>query len=161
VTEVSDATHRKLAQLIQAMLHEVGIAVEIKLFPADFLYAPQAMGGIMHGGKFDLIIMPWYSGIDPDDSSQFMCANMPPNGYNDTRYCSPAMEAAQRRALASYDERDRRAAYFEIQQLLARDNPIVFLWWQRQQEPISANFKGFAPNPTVESWNAWQWSKSQ
>ncbi|MBV8203668.1 MAG: peptide ABC transporter substrate-binding protein [Candidatus Eremiobacteraeota bacterium] len=160
VTEVADTTHRKLVQLVQAMLRDIGVAVDIKLFPADLLYAPQAMGGIMHGGKFDLIVLPWYSGIDPDDSSQFMCANVPPNGYNDTHYCSPEMEQAQRRALRFYDERDRRAAYFSIQKLLARDNPIVFLWWQRQQEPISVDFKGFAPNPTVESWNAWRWSKS-
>jgi len=25
-------------------------------------------------------------------------------------------------------------------------------------EPISVDFKGFDPNPVVESWNAWQWS---
>jgi len=25
-------------------------------------------------------------------------------------------------------------------------------------EPISVDFKGFDPNPVVESWNAWQWT---
>jgi len=158
VTEVSDSTHRKLVQLLQAMLKSVGIALEIKLFPADLLYAPAGMGGIMHRGAFDLIILPWYSGIDPDDSSQFMCASVPPNGYNDTRYCEPEMEALERDALSSYDQQRRRRAYAGTQALLARDNPIVFLWWQRQQEPISVDFHGFAPNPVEESWNAWQWS---
>lgn len=152
------ATHRKAVVIIQSMLRQVGILTDIKLYPLDVLYAAAGMGGIMHGGKFDLITAPWYAGVDPDNSSQFMCENLPPHGYNDTRYCSPEMEAAQKEALRNYDVAARRKAYFRIEALLARDNPAIYIWWQRQQEPISADFKGFAPNPTVESWNAWQWS---
>ncbi len=158
VSDSADATHRKMIVLIQEMLRNVGIEADIKLYPLDVLYAAAGMGGIMHSGKFDLITYPWYSGIDPDNSSQFMCENFPPGGYNDTRYCTPEMEHAQVQALASYDRATRRRAYFKVEALLARDNPLVFLWWQRQQEPVSVDFKGFAPNPAVESWNAWQWS---
>ena len=158
VSDSADATHRKMIVLVQEMLRNVGIEADIKLYPLDVLYAAAGMGGIMHSGKFDLITYPWYSGIDPDNSSQFMCENFPPGGYNDTRYCTPEMERAQVQALASYDRATRRRAYFKVEALLARDNPLVFLWWQRQQEPVSVDFKGFAPNPAVESWNAWQWS---
>lgn len=158
VSDSADATHRKLIVIVQSMLRNVGIEADIKLYPLDLLYAPAGMGGIMHRGQFDLITYPWYSGIDPDNSSQFMCRNFPPYGYNDSRYCVPEMERAQTPALAANDRATRRRAYFEIEKLLARDNPLVFLWWQRQQEPVSVDFKGFAPNPVVESWNAWQWS---
>lgn len=158
VSDSADATHRKLVVLVQSMLRDVGIDSEVKLYPLDVLYAAAGFGGIMHGGKFDLITTPWYSGIDPDDSSQFLCQNMPPNGYNDSRYCAPEMQREQAIALTSNDQATRRQAYFRIESLLARDNPVIFLWWQRQQEPISVDFKGFAPNPVEESWNAWQWS---
>jgi peptide/nickel transport system substrate-binding protein len=158
VSDSADATHRKLIVLVQSMLRDVGVQADIKLYPLDVLYAAAAMGGIMHRGQFDLITYPWYSGIDPDNSSQFMCQNFPPYGYNDSRYCVPEMQKAQMRALAAYDRSTRRQAYFKIEDLLARDNPLIFLYWQRQQEVISVDFKGFAPNPTVESWNAWQWS---
>lgn len=158
VTDTANATHRREAVELQAMLRRAGVTLEIKTYPGDLLYAPAGLGGILHGGHFDLSIFPWYSGIDPDDSSQFSCASMPPNGYNDERYCNADMEAAQRQALTNYDRPTRRAAYFKIQQLLARDNPALFFWWQRQQEAISVDFHGFAPNPVTESWNAWQWS---
>jgi len=158
VSDSADATHRKVVVLVQSMLRAVGIDSEIKAYPLDVLYAAAGMGGIMHGGKFDLITTPWYSGIDPDNSSQFLCEMVPPNGYNDSRYCTPEMQREQQVALASYDRNTRRRAYFRIEELLARDNPVIFLWWQRQQEPISVDFKGFSPNPVVESWNAWQWS---
>jgi peptide/nickel transport system substrate-binding protein len=157
-TDTESATHRSESLLVQAALRRIGIDVEVKYYPQDILYAPQAMGGIQHGGKFDLLLYPWYSGIDPDNSSQFTCENEPPHGYDDTRYCSAKMDAAQTRALDRYDRASRKAAYATIEHLLVTDNPIIFFWWQRQQEAISVDFHGFDPNPVVESWNAWKWS---
>jgi ABC-type transport system substrate-binding protein len=68
------------------------------------------------------------------------------------------MDDAQKAALASYDQATRKPAYAKIQQLLARDLPIVYLWYPRQAQPISLDFKGFAPNPVNESWNAHEWA---
>lgn len=158
VTDSANVTHKREAVQVQAMLHEIGIQAEVKTYPGDLLYAPAGAGGIVHGGNFDLALWPWYAGTDPDNSSEFTCANMPPHGYNDSRYCNPEMEALQDQALAHYDRPARARAYRAIEALLARDNPILFFWWQRQQEAVVTNFRGFAPNPTVESWNAWEWS---
>jgi peptide/nickel transport system substrate-binding protein len=158
IVSISNAASRKLAVELQAMLAQAGIEVAVHAYPEDILYAPAGAGGILHGGKFDIDVSPWFAGIDPDDSSQFMCKYVPPVGYNDTRYCNPQMDAAQERALTSYDVATRKAAYAQIQSLLYRDVPALFIWWQRDQEAVSDRFKGFAPNPTVETWNAWQWS---
>jgi peptide/nickel transport system substrate-binding protein len=158
VTNNSNATRRAMSLQVQAMLKQVGIQGEIKYYPGDVLFATAADGGVLQLGKFDLSITGWYAGIDPDDSSQFMCQNIPPGGYNYSRYCNPDMQKAQMAALSHYDRGSRQAAYFRIQELLWRDNPEIFTWWLRQLEPISVDFKGFDPNPVVESWNAWQWS---
>jgi peptide/nickel transport system substrate-binding protein len=156
-TDTETATHRSESLLVQAALRRIGIDVVVKYYPLDLLYAPQGMGGIQHGGKFDLLIYGWYAGIDPDNSSQLTCDDFPPHGYNDSRYCSAAMDAAQSIALSQYDRTARKAAYSRIEHLLAIDNPTIYFWWQRQQEGVSVDFHGFAPNPVTESWNAWQW----
>jgi peptide/nickel transport system substrate-binding protein len=158
VTNNSNATRRREGLEMQAMLREIGIDAEIKYYPGDVLFAPAGMGGILQLGKFDLSVAGWYAGIDPDDSTQFTCENFPPGGYNYSRYCSEEMQRLQQIALSHYDRPSRQAAYFAIQELLARDNPMLFIYWLRQMEPISVDFKGFAPNPVVESWNAWQWT---
>ncbi|MGC2128957.1 MAG: ABC transporter substrate-binding protein, partial [Candidatus Aquilonibacter sp.] len=158
VTVSSDATYKQLAIQTQAQLHRIGIQAQIKLFPGAELYAPAGEGGILQGGHFDLVVDGWYAGIDPDDSSQFMCANVPPGGYNYSRYCSPEMDAAETMALTHYDQATRKAAYAKTQALLARDVPEIFINWLRQMHPISVDFKNFDPNPVVESWNAWQWT---
>jgi peptide/nickel transport system substrate-binding protein len=156
--EADNATHRKESLLVQQALEAVGIGVEVKYYPSEMVYATAGLGGILQTGKFDIAPYPWVAGIDPDDSSQFLCAMQPPNGYNTARYCSPEMEAAQHVALTNYAFTARKAAYTRIQRLLARDNPEIFFWWERQPEAISVDFKNFAPNPVTESWNAWQWS---
>jgi peptide/nickel transport system substrate-binding protein len=158
VTNNSNATRRRESLQIQAMLRMIGIETEIKTYPGDVLFAPAGMGGILQLGRFDLSDSGWYAGIDPDDSTQFTCENVPPSGYNYSRYCSPEMQAEQRVALTHYDRPARKAAYDRIQELLARDAPNLFIYWYRQMEPVSVDFKGFDPNPVVESWNAWQWS---
>ncbi len=158
VSNNSNVTRRKNSVLLQAMLRDSGIAVEVKYYPGDVLFAPVGEGGILQGGKFDIALAGWYAGIDPDDATQLTCVNVAPNGYNYSRYCNPDMEAAQKIALNNYDRPTRKKAYFQIQQLLHRDVPMLFFWWTRQMHPISENFKGFAPNPSTESWNAWQWS---
>lgn len=156
-TDTATATHRSESVLIQAALRRIGIGVNVKYYPLDILYAPEGMGGIQHGGKFDLLVYGWYAGVDPDNSSELTCNNFPPHGYNDPRYCNPAMDTVQAAALTHYDRPTRNRAYSRIERLLAADNPIVFFWWQRQQQAISTDFHGFAPNPVIESWNAWQW----
>jgi peptide/nickel transport system substrate-binding protein len=158
VTNNSNATRRQASLELQAMLREVGIQVVIKYYPGDIIFAPAGMGGILQLGKFDLGVNGWYAGIDPDDSSQYTCQNVPPGGYNYSRFCNPQMQAAQVEALTHYDRPARTVAYFEIQRLLAEYNPEIFFWWRRQMEPVNVDFKGFDPNPVLESWNAWQWS---
>ncbi len=158
VTENSNTTYKQLALLLQAQLRRIGIQAQIKLFPGAQLYAPAGEGGILQNGHFDLIVDGWYSGIDPDDSAQFMCQNVPPGGYNYARYCSPEMDAAETMALTHYDQATRKAAYAKTQTLLARDVPEIFINWLRQMHPINVDFKGLDPSPVIENWNAWQWS---
>lgn len=158
VSNNSNVTRRKSSVLLQAMLRQAGIDTQVKYYTGDVLFAPVGEGGILQGGKFDLGLAGWVAGVDPDDSASFACANVAPAGYNYSRYCNPNMEAAQNQALNNYDIPTRKAAYFKVQELLHRDVPYIFFWWTRQMQPISNNFKGFAPNPVTESWNASQWS---
>ena len=158
VSNNSNVTRRKNTVEVQAMLRQAGIDAQIKYYTGDVLFAPVGEGGILQGGKFDLALAGWYAGVDPDDSSQFTCANVAPAGYNYSRYCSSEMDAAQNAALNNYDRPTRKKAYSQIQHLLARDMPEIFFYYLRTMEPVNANFKGFRPNPVIESWNAWEWS---
>ena len=150
-------TDRNRGVLIASMLKDAGIEVELKGYTTSLLYGPPG-SGILADGKFDAGLQTWYAGSDPDDSTQLLCDQVPPKGFNWSRYCEPAMDAAQRAALSHYDRPTRKRAYAVIEELLARDAPFVYLWWPRQIEAVSTDLKGFRPNGIIENWNAWQWS---
>ncbi len=153
----SNATRRSAVVLVQAYLHAVGIETSPKSYPITLFAAPLGSGGIQAAGAFDLALTGFVAGIDPDDSVRFMCRAFPPGGDNYVRYCRPAMDAAQRVALTSYDVATRARAYARIQALIHADVPQVFLWWPRQVNAIDSDFTSFAPNPVNEAWNAVQW----
>jgi peptide/nickel transport system substrate-binding protein len=157
VYNTSNATRRRGVVLVQAMLRQIGIDTEVKPFIASLLFAPYGLGGILQTGRYDLAWSGWVAGIDPDNSSQFLCSALPPNGNNTTFYCNPAMDAAQQQALENFDIPTRKQAYATIEGLLSRDLPQIPLWWPRQIQPINPDFAGFTPNPVTESWNAYQW----
>ncbi len=151
------ATSKRVSVQIQAALREIGIDVEPKPYLGSLLFASYGAGGILQTGKFDLDLSGWIAGVDPDDSSQFMCKFIPPAGNNYTRECSKEMDAAQDEALGTFDQAKRKAAYSKIQKILADDMPQNFFWWPRQIQSINPDFKGFSPNPVSESWNAYLW----
>ncbi len=151
------ATSKQVNVQIQAALHDIGVEIEAKPYLGSLLFASYGAGGILQTGKFDLNLSGWIAGVDPDDSSQFMCKFIPPAGNNYTRECSKEMDAAQDEALGTFDQAKRKAAYSKIQRILADDMPQDFLWWPRQIQSINPDFKGFSPNPVTESWNAYLW----
>jgi peptide/nickel transport system substrate-binding protein len=151
-------TDRNRGVLIASMLREAGIEVELKGYPTSLLYGPISEHGILSSGRYDAGLETWYAGIDPDNSTQLMCDQIAPAGFNWTRYCVPAVDAAERTALSHYDIPTRRKAYSVVQRALATDVPYAYLWWPRAIEAFNSDLRGARPNGIVEDWNAYQWS---
>jgi peptide/nickel transport system substrate-binding protein len=150
-------TDRNRGVQIASMLREAGIEVELKGYTTALLYGPPGTG-VMASGRFDAALQTWYAGTDPDNSTQLLCREVRPKGFNWSAYCNAELDAAENDALTHYDRPTRKRAYARIEQLLARDAPSVYLWWPRQIEAVNAQFRNFRPNGMVETWNAWEWS---
>ena len=157
VTNTSNATRRAAIVQIQSMLRDIGVELDVKTYLGALLFATMGQNGILQNGKFDLAVTGWVAGIDPDQSSTFMCNAQPPNGNNETHYCTPQMDAAETAALTHFDRATRQRAYADLETQLARDLPQIPIWWPRQAQPMNPDFKHFTPNPVTESWNAYTW----
>jgi peptide/nickel transport system substrate-binding protein len=149
---------RLIAIQIQGYLRAVGIDAQLKGYTTQLMFGAYAAGGVYQSGRFDLA---WYTmtlGPDPDSAGRFTCGAIPPHGQNYSRYCNPEMDAAQTAGLASFDLGSRKRAYARSQQLLARDVPVVFVYWPKNIAAYDARLHGFAPNAVVPTWNAHDWS---
>ncbi|MBD5654504.1 MAG: peptide ABC transporter substrate-binding protein [Candidatus Eremiobacteraeota bacterium] len=151
-------TDRNRGVVIGAMLAAVGIDVHLKGYQTALLYAPPGDNGILSSGHYEASLQTWYAGVDPDDSTQLLCDERAPRGYNWALYCNHELDAAEAVALSHYDRPTRTRAYASVQRLLARDAPFVYLWWPRQIEAVNVDLLRFRPNGIVEPWNAYEWS---
>jgi peptide/nickel transport system substrate-binding protein len=157
VYNVTNTTRRSGVIQVQSMLRAAGVDVTVKAYQGPLLFASLGEGGILQNGKYDLSWTGWVAGVDPDQSSQFLCSAQPPHGNNSSFYCNPELDRAEQKALDNFDIPTRKAAYAEVETILTRDLPILPIWWPRQIQPINPDFKHFAPNPVTETWNSYTW----
>jgi peptide/nickel transport system substrate-binding protein len=160
ITAVSGApTSVAIEEALIGQLRAVGAAASMKNVTGDRLFAPFEDGGVLYHGDYDAALFAWVAGVDPDDSSEYMCDEIPPAGQNDVYWCDDALDAAERGALSTYDQPTRRRYYAATQEELASQAATIFLYFNRQVFATSPALHGFVPAPAVTSnWNTWEWS---
>jgi peptide/nickel transport system substrate-binding protein len=133
-------------ELIRTWWKAIGVELTFKHYPAPLMFAPYAQGGIVYGGRFDLISFRW--GGDPlgDLSNLYECTQRPPNGQNDPRYCNKEADALMERFKATYDDDARRPIGYKIQAIIARDVPVFVTTIAEDIFAYNADLRGFHPN---------------
>jgi peptide/nickel transport system substrate-binding protein len=133
-------------ELIRTWWKAIGVELTFKHYPAPLMFAPYAQGGIIYGGRFDVVSFRW--GGDPlgDLSNLYECKQRPPNGQNDPRYCNKQADALMERFKETYDEDGRRPIGYKIQAILARDVPVFVTTIAEDIYAYNTDLRGFHPN---------------
>ncbi len=134
-------------ELIRASWKQLGVAFTVKHYQAQQFFAPAGSGGVMYGGKFDVVLFGWGSSPIADLSNLYACYRFPPNGQNDMRWCDQAATAAMDRAKYTYDPQARRRDIDFVQRQLALAVPTVVIDIRRELFGFNDDLKDFHPNP--------------
>jgi peptide/nickel transport system substrate-binding protein len=145
----------RAAALIEESLHRRGVALVLKSISNAQLFLPERDGGVLASGKFDLAYVPTQMGADPDDSFLLGCRGA---AKNYMRYCDPRVDRLERRAVSEISQDRRRRDYGEIDRIVARDVPLLYLFNPTYPYAYRTRLHGFAPNAFTPTWNAWAWS---
>ena len=147
----------RIGVILQQQMRAIGVDLAIKPYAHSLYYADKHMGGILTNGKYDVAFQGWIGGVDPDDIALWACDQR--GAFNNSFICDPRIDEQERIALTHYDEPTRRAAYRQIDTLLAQDVPTVFLWWQKRNDLVANTVQNYRPAPAVTTfWNSWQWT---
>jgi len=154
------STGEATESLVQQNLRNVGIETKVKNYPADLFFAGIQQGGILQAGKYDMAFFAWVAGSDPSgEDSIYSCDWIPPAGQNNLYWCDQTLTRAEKNALATYDETQRKRWYWVAQSEIAEQSPTIIMYFQRQIFITANNFHGFRPAPATSSnWNSWEWS---
>jgi peptide/nickel transport system substrate-binding protein len=122
----TDESTRLLCAVLQQQLRQVGVALDIRSYEFATFYADVVKGA------FQLYSMRWVGGSNQDPDifeNVFDTASFAPKRANRGYYSNPAVDRLIAQGRRSVDERDRAAAYTEIQEILNGELPYVHLWW--------------------------------
>jgi peptide/nickel transport system substrate-binding protein len=148
-----------VATVVQRGLQQIGINVTIKTFPPSAFWGPQAAGGILSSGKYQLAYDGWWVlGPDPDDTFNLACDQRPPRGVNYDDWCDPKADTAMQDALRTTDTARRKRDYAIVQTRRAEQLPELTLWQVRMPDAVRQGVTGVSPSPAGSIfWNAWKW----
>jgi peptide/nickel transport system substrate-binding protein len=121
----TEETGRLLAAFLQQQLHAVGIALDIRSFEFATFFSDVTRG------EFQFYSLRWVGGNeDPDifelifDSNRF-----PPHGSNRGFYSNPRVDELITEGRHELDQNKRKQIYVEIQEIIAKDEPYINLWY--------------------------------
>ena len=139
----SQPARRRLAEAIQAQLAAVGIRLDVRMHNWGTLFAD------VRAGNFEMVSLAWVGITEPDHYyAAFHSTMVPPHGYNRGFFRDPVIDRLVTAARQTLDRDARLQLYARAQRRLARELPIVPLWWEDRIVVHADRLQGFEPHPS-------------
>ncbi len=138
-----DEVGRRIAEVLQEQLRQVGIAVEIRSFEWGTFF------GDIRAGNFQLYALTWVGVTEPDIFHHvFHSQSVPPTGANRGRYLNARLDALLDAGRRSTSQDARRTSYSQAQTLIATELPYVPLWHHTNVAVLRSTFRGYQLTPS-------------
>ncbi len=152
LTNQGNDERKKIAEIIQASLREIGVGVEIRILEWAALLKEH-----IKKRQFDAIVLGWGTGADPDQFVVWHSSQSGPDDLNHISYANPEVDALLEAGRSSCVQADRVRFYRRLHEVLAEDQPLVFLYWRDALPAVSSRLFGINPGPAGIKWNLDTW----
>ena len=152
ITNQGNEIRAKCAEIIQRRLSEVGIKVKIRVvewaaFVKDFI----------NKRKFDATILGWTIPMEPDLYDVWHSSKTGPEELNFISYKNAEVDALIEKGRETFDQSVRKRCYDRIQEILAEEQPYLFLYVPDALPIIHARFRGVEVAPLGIGHNFIKW----
>jgi peptide/nickel transport system substrate-binding protein len=151
-TNQGNDERKKIAEIAQQRLKDIGVKAEIQAIDwASFIKE------FVKPRKFEMIVLGLGFGTDPD---QYVLWHSSQTGYdqmNRTGFSNREVDALLEKGRASCRREDRVAAYHRIQEILAEELPMIFLYSRDALPVVSSRIRGVDPGLSGILWNFPEW----
>jgi peptide/nickel transport system substrate-binding protein len=156
--ETGKAVSASTGVQLQQQLRAAGVNLTLRPYSPELFRAQGSAGGPLLGGTFQIGFFEIFTTGDWDSSWYLSCTQVPPAGFDISRFCDPVAERAVQGVLTSYDEAEQRRLAAIVQRRVSQLVPYVSLWSQNAIYVTPTGLRGFAPSSASPYWNAWAWS---
>jgi len=152
LTNQGNDERKKVAEIIQQRLKEVGVQADIQVIEwAAFIKE------YVKPRRFEAVILGLGTGSDPDQYVVWHSSQTGPDQMNRTGYANPEVDHLLEAGRASCVQQERVKYYRRIQEILAEDLPMVFLYFRDELPVVSSRVRGVkaAPAGILYNFNEW------
>jgi peptide/nickel transport system substrate-binding protein len=152
LTNQGNDERKKVAEIIQASLRELGVGVDIKILEwASFLKE------YVKKRRFEAIVLGWGIGLDPDQYDIWHSSKMGPDELNHVSYANPEVDELLERGRASCQDTERKKYYDRLQDIFADELPVVFLYFRDALPAVARRVHGIKEAPAGIRYNFPEW----
>jgi peptide/nickel transport system substrate-binding protein len=152
LTNQGNDERKKVAEIVQASLRELGVGVEIRVLEwASFLKE------YVKKRRFEAMVLGWGIGQDPDQYTIWHSSQMGPDQLNHISYANPEVDELLEKGRSSCVESERKKYYDRIQEILAEDQPLVFLYFADALPAVARRVRGIEPSANGIRYNFPEW----
>jgi peptide/nickel transport system substrate-binding protein len=139
---------RRVAEVLQAQLARVGIAVTIRSYEWGTFYSD------IKSGNFQIFSLSWVGVNDPDIFYDlFHSQSVPPNGSNRVRYQNKRIDELVDTGRVLVDAGKRKPIYKEVQEILADELPYISLWHTKNVAVMNKGVMGYTLYPNGDFYS--------
>jgi peptide/nickel transport system substrate-binding protein len=152
LTNQGNDERKKIAEIVQAQLRELGVGVEIRVMEwAAFLKEH------VKKRNFDALVLGWGIGIDPDQYVVWHSSQMGPDQLNHISYANAEVDGLLEQGRTTCAREERTKIYAKLQEVLAEDAPLVFLYFRDALPVVSTRVHGIDPGPNGIRYHFNRW----
>ena len=147
----------EITEAMQAMFKEVGVEARVQVLEFGAVFQQ------IRGNPFNhhLFTLGWVtSNADADYSlyALFHSQQVPPAGWNTSRYANGKVDALVEQARRSLNQTEREKLYGEVQDILAKEMVWIPVYTTKEIIAARAGVKGFSVHPVeynLALWKTW------
>ena len=153
LTNQGNDERKKVAEIVQAELREIGLKVEVRIIEWATLLKEH-----VRKRNFEALVLGWGLGLDADRYNFFHSSKTRPEDFNIASYANAEVDELLERGRATCVQDERARAYRRMHAILADDVPVLFLYHREALYAVSSRIRGVKPTPTgtiLYNFNEW------
>ncbi|MBI2061371.1 MAG: peptide-binding protein [Nitrospirae bacterium] len=152
MTNQGNKVRELTSEVLQLQLKKIGVDVTIRIVEwSSFIQK------FVEPRAFDVVILGWSLGRDPDQYLIWHSSQTGPGKYNFVDYNNPEVDHLLERGRVTFEQAERQKIYRRIHRLIHDDLVYIFLYYPEATPVVHRRFEGPSVSALGLFWNFNQW----
>ena len=152
ITNQGNEERRKIAEVIQRRLAEIGIKVKIRILEWTVLLTE-----FIDKRNFEVILLGWGLGLDPDNFDIWHSSKTREGEFNFISYKNEEVDRLLEEARRVCNQEERKLCYHRIHEIIYDDQPYMFLCVPDSLLIVHSRCRGIKQEPIGIRYNLIDW----